>query len=91
MRKTTKWSVYILKCGNGCLYTGITNDLKRRLLEHSTGKGAKYTRAFGVEKLVYWEVRKTMSSALKREAEIKSWNRSEKLEFIRSKKLKKYI
>ena len=91
MHKKSKWTVYIIKCGNGNLYTGITKDLKRRLIEHNSGRGAKYTRAFGVEKLVYKEIRKSMGSALRREAEIKGWNREEKLVLIRSKNTKQYI
>ena len=87
MARSSKWLVYILKCANGNLYTGITNNLTRRLFEHSSGKGAKYTRAFGVEKLVYKEASKNKSSALKREAEIKRWPRENKLELIMIKNI----
>ena len=79
------WHVYILRCKNGSLYTGITNDLERRLSQHQSGKGARYTRAFGAAKLVYEERQTDRSSASKREAEIKSWNRNQKLEFIKKK------
>ncbi len=79
------WHVYILKCKNGSLYTGITNDLKRRLSQHQSGKGARYTRAFGAAKMVYEERRADRSSASKREAQIKSWSRKQKLEFIKKK------
>ncbi len=71
--------VYILKCGDGSLYTGITNDLARRLATHKAGKGGTYTRAHGAEKILYTETAKDRSSAQIREAEIKKNNRVEKL------------
>lgn len=77
------WFLYILECSDGTLYTGITNDLKSRLEKHREGKGAKYTRR-GVKKIVYSEKFRAKSKALKREMEIKGWNRAEKLEFISS-------
>ena len=73
-----KYYVYILECKDKSLYTGITTDLKRRLAEHISGKGARYTRAKGVKELVYSESHKSRSSALKREVEIKSLSREEK-------------
>ncbi len=71
--------VYILKCSDKSLYTGITTDLKRRLNEHKTGTGGHYTRAKKVVKIVYTEEHQNRSSASKREAEIKSWSREKKL------------
>lgn len=71
--------VYILKCNDGSLYTGITTDLERRLAEHKNGKGAKYTRAKKVGKVVYVERKRNRSTASRREAEIKSWTREKKL------------
>ena len=65
MEKT--WTVYILRCGDDTLYTGITDDLQRRLAMHSEGKGAKYTRGRGPLTLVYSEELTTKSEALKRE------------------------
>jgi len=85
MRKKQDWIVYMLECGNGNLYTGITKDIDRRIGEHRSGRGARFTRAFGVEKLVYKEIRMSRSAALKREAEIKRLKRKEKLLLIRSK------
>lgn len=76
------WYVYILKCGNGSLYTGITDNLKRRFNEHARGKGGHFTKAFGAEKMLYSKRCLDKSSALKREAQIKSWTRSEKLALI---------
>ncbi len=73
-----KWTVYILRCGDGTLYTGITTDVQRRLEEHLIGKGAKYTRGRAPLKLVYTEVCETKSGALKRELAIKALKRAEK-------------
>lgn len=76
------WFVYILECLDGSLYTGITNDLSARLEKHRSGKGAKYTKSRGVKKIVHTEKFRTKSRALKREAEIKGYNREEKLAMI---------
>jgi len=76
------WHVYILECGDGTLYTGITNDLKRRVEEHNAGTGAKCTRSRLPVKLVYSERKRNRSYASKREAAIKSLSRSEKLKLI---------
>jgi len=83
MTRAPKWFVYILKCGNGCFYTGITNDIARRLKEHKSGKGAKYTRAFGAGKMVCVIGARSRSLALKKEAEIKNWTRKEKIAYIK--------
>ena len=74
------WGVYILACGDGSLYTGITDDLERRLAAHASGKGAKYTRGRGPFALQYWEVCDSRSHALKRELAIKRLPRSGKLQ-----------
>ena len=76
--------MYILKCLNGSLYTGMTNDVERRLRAHKAGKGCRYTRAFGVEKLVYTEKCGSRGGALKREAAIKRLTRKEKLKMIKT-------
>ena len=76
------WVVYILQCGDGTLYTGITNDLDRRMAEHEAGQGAKYTRGRGPLQLVYIEVCKGRGFASKREIEIKSLNRDQKLRLV---------
>ena len=82
----TKWYVYILQCGGGRLYTGMTNDVERRLLKHKAGKGGHFTRAFGVKKLLYTEERVTRSDALIREAQIKNLTRKEKVALIKTNK-----
>ncbi|MEK7601597.1 MAG: GIY-YIG nuclease family protein [Patescibacteria group bacterium] len=76
--------VYILKCADGTLYTGVTTDLKRRLMEHKKGEGGSYTRAHGANRMVYSEKARDRSKAQKREAEIKSLTRAEKLALIKS-------
>ena len=75
----TTWELYILRCGDGTLYTGITTDVEKRLEVHRCGKGAKYTRGRGPLELVYREECGDHSAALKREAEIKKLSREEKL------------
>lgn len=76
------WIVYIIKCADGTLYTGITTDLERRIKEHNNKLGAQYTKSRAPVKLVYKEKCATRSDALKRELQIKSWTRPEKLAFI---------
>ena len=77
------WHLYILRCGDGTLYTGITNDVEKRLDAHRTGKGAKYTRGRSPLELVYREECGDHSDALRREAEIKRLPREEKLKLIK--------
>ncbi len=75
--------VYILECADTTLYVGYTIDLKRRVAEHNTSqKGAKYTKPRRPVVLRYKESFRTLSKALKREAEIKSWPRKKKLDLI---------
>lgn len=74
--------VYILECRDGSLYTGITNDLKRRIKQHNAGKASKLTRSRLPVQCVYHEQQNDLSSARRREAEIKSWSRTEKLDLI---------
>lgn len=83
MKKT--WELYILCCGDGSLYTGITTDVEKRLDTHRSGKGAKYTRGRGPLEVVYREECGDHSAALKRELEIKALPREEKQKLIRSK------
>ena len=77
------WYVYILRCGDGTLYTGTTNDVPRRLQMHRSGRGAKYTRGRQPLELVYTEVCKDHSQALKREWQIKQLSRAEKEKLIK--------
>jgi putative endonuclease len=80
-----QWLVYILRCGDGTLYTGTTDDLPRRLEMHRAGKGAKYTRGRGPLVVVYREDAESYSDALKREYQIKQLSRAEKLNLIESR------
>ena len=73
------WTVYLLRCGDGTLYTGITNDLPQRLESHRRGKASAYTRARRPVVLAYQEVASDRGSALKREAAIRRLSRVEKL------------
>jgi putative endonuclease len=80
----TGWFVYILRCADGSLYTGITKDIARRVNEHNNGKlAAAYTRSRRPVKLVYQEAFKDRSAASMREAEIKNMDREEKEEFLK--------
>jgi putative endonuclease len=78
------WHVYILKTKKGQLYTGVTNNLERRMKAHQDGKGARFTRSFGVDRIVYSQRFRSRSKALQREAQIKSWSREQKLALINS-------
>lgn len=78
-----KWCVYILRCRDGSLYTGITNDLKARVAAHDSGKGAKYTRSRRPVVLAWKENKKNESYARKREAAIKGMSKAEKESLLR--------
>lgn len=79
-----EWFVYILECKDGSLYTGITDDVQRRLEMHNSGKGAKYTRGRGPVQLRYFEQAESHSAALRREIAIKRLTRLQKLDLIAS-------
>lgn len=74
----TDWTLYILECRDGSLYTGITNDLDRRVTQHSDGTGAKYTKGRGPFKIVYTEALENRSQASKREIEVKALSKIQK-------------
>ena len=76
------YSVYILRCSDGTLYTGSAADVLHRLAVHQSGKGAKYTRSRLPVELVYREAAESRSAALRREAAIKKMSREKKLELI---------
>lgn len=82
--KTSDWVVYILECSDNTLYTGITNNLEKRVDQHNNSpEGAKYTRARRPVKCVYSEIQKNRSDATKREFAIKKLSRTEKLKLIK--------
>ena len=73
------WTVYILRCADGSLYTGITNNLAKRLLAHERGSGARYTKGRAPFNVLYEERCRNRSEATRRECEIKKLNRQDKL------------
>jgi putative endonuclease len=84
--KLGNWFLYILKCSDTTLYTGITNDLQRRLERHNAGSASRYTRSRRPVKLIYYERCRNKSSALKKECSVKSLSREEKENYIRRKR-----
>lgn len=82
MDDNSAWTVYILLCSDDTLYTGITNNMEKRLRAHNSGAGAKYTRSRRPVKVVYTESCYDRSEALRREFSVKKMSRSEKLDLI---------
>lgn len=78
------WFVYIIKCADKTLYTGYTNDLEKRFEKHKAGKASKYTRSHVAKKIVFFEKHAKKIVAQRREREIKSLTRKEKLKLILS-------
>jgi len=81
-----EWFVYLLRCADGSLYTGIAKDVIRRCQQHNAGTASRYTRSRLPVKLVYQESLASRSLALKREAAIKALTRREKLAMLRMRK-----
>jgi putative endonuclease len=81
------WFVYVLLCEGNSLYTGSTDDLEKRFKAHQAGKGGRYTRSHKPLKVVYSEKLPTKSAALKREYQIKSWDRLKKIRDLKLKTL----
>jgi putative endonuclease len=76
------WFVYVVRCRDGSLYTGISTDVEARIARHNAGDGARYTRARRPVQLLYVERKRTQSTALRREAFIKTLSRPQKLGLI---------
>lgn len=76
------WWVYLLECGDSTLYTGITNDVQRRLAMHQAGRGARYTRGRGPIRLLWQEPWPDRASASRRELEVKRLPRAAKLALV---------
>lgn len=76
------WYVYVLRCGDGSLYTGSTTDVQRRLREHQRGTGARYTRSHPPVELAYTEAAADRAAAQRREAAIKKLPRTAKLKLV---------
>lgn len=89
MAKTVRspWFVYLLRCANGCLYTGITTDVQRRLEAHNAGKGSAYVRAHRPARLVAFISSDDRSTASRLEYSVKSLSRPRKLALAREWKL----
>lgn len=84
-----RWTVYILRCKDGSLYTGITNDLEKRFAAHSNGTAAKYTRGRGPLVILHTENYRDKGRALKREIAIKALPRLDKLALVLKPKRKR--
>ena len=83
MKSEKQFVVYILASKrNGTLYTGITSDLSKRVWEHKSDAVPGFTAKYGVKRLVYYEVHESAESAIRREKQIKKWNRTWKLQLI---------
>jgi putative endonuclease len=78
----SNWFVYVVRCRDGTLYTGISRDLDARIAKHNQGKGARYTRGRAPVALVHTERKSSHSAALRREAAIKALPRQEKLALV---------
>lgn len=78
------WFVYVVRCGDGSLYTGISTNVDARVAKHNAGEGARYTRARGPVELVHVERKRSRSHALRREAAIKALPRERKIELLSS-------
>ena len=79
------WFVYVVQCADSTYYIGISNDVQKRIDDHNSGKGAKYTQGRLPVKLIYQEEYPDRSTASKREAELKSWPRKKKEQLIKRK------
>lgn len=75
---------YLLRCADGSLYAGYTDNLKKRLAAHNTGQGAKYTRGRLPVSLAYWEAFETKAEAMRRECAFKKLNRARKMALIQA-------
>ena len=82
LKSFTMWYFYVVKCSDGTLYSGITNDLEKRIKTHNLGKGAKYTRSRLPVKLLYSERKRDRITASRREYQVKRLTRAEKKEMI---------
>ena len=84
-KKTSAWVLYVLKCRDNTLYTGITNDVSRRVYQHNNGTASRYTRSRLPVKLIFSEPCRNRSQALKKEYGMKQLSRKEKIEYISDK------
>ncbi|MGB3341691.1 MAG: GIY-YIG nuclease family protein [bacterium] len=87
-KEESMWYVYIIECSDNTLYVGVTLDIERRLKEHNSGKGGRYTRARMPVNLIYNESYNSKSKALKREIQIKGWTKRKKIALIQNNYVK---
>ena len=81
--KDRQYCVYIMtNAHNTVLYTGVTNSLQRRVLEHKSGAGSKFTGKYNIDKLIYYEQTNNIASAIDREKQLKKWRREKKIRLI---------
>ena len=85
-KKKEKWHLYLVRCADKTVYTGIAKDVSARIEKHNSGKGAKYTSTRTPVKLIYQEEHNSRVSAMKREIAIKRWPQSRKLELSKIRK-----
>ena len=81
----SEWLVYVLRCADDSLYTGVPRDVERRCRQHNEGTASRYTRSRRPVRLVFQEAHRSRSSALKREATIKAMTRREKMALLRAR------
>jgi putative endonuclease len=79
-----RWFVYVVRCRDGSLYTGVSTDVDSRVAVHNAGKGARYTRARRPVQVVHVEGKRSRGNALKREAAIKALSRAQKLALVQT-------
>ena len=79
-----RYFVYLMTNQSGTLYTGVTNDLERRVYEHRQGTGSRFTSKYRIKHLVYWEECGDIGDAIAREKQIKGWRRSKKIALVES-------
>src|SRR5262245_43347948 len=77
-----RYWVYILASTSKTLYTGVTNNLERRVLEHRAGEGSKFTQKYRIHRLVHCEDTNDIRAAIAREKQIKGWDRAKKIELV---------
>jgi predicted GIY-YIG superfamily endonuclease len=82
--KVKPWHVYLVRCSDGSIYTGISDNVEARIQKHNTGRGAKYTAQRRPVSLLYSEKLADQGSAMRREAQIKKWKRAQKLALAQS-------
>lgn len=91
LHMTPRWFVYIVRCSDGSLYTGISTDVEQRVRKHNEGKGAAYTRSHCPVVLVWSARTASESAARKREAKIKRWTRKEKEAFLTTQRVRQRV